>query len=55
MQIIDEINLDEQEPIFLKSFAELLQEMKNNEFGLIIGRVQTRNKTDYKKKYHHHF
>ena len=55
MTVVDEINFEEQEPIFLKTFSELLTEMKTNEFGLIIGRVQTRNKTDYKKKYHHHF
>ena len=28
MQVVDEIQLDEQEPIFLKTFTEMLAEMK---------------------------
>ena len=55
VKVVDEFKLEESEPIYFKTWKEILSDMKSNEFGVIIGRVQTRNKTDYKKKYFHHF
>lgn len=45
------LSLDEMEPISNLSFATLLQEHAQ----LIIARVQTRDKVQFRKKYHHYF
>ena len=48
-------DVDEEDPISSSSFRSLIQSSAQSGIGLIIGRVTTRDKVNFKKKYHHHF
>jgi hypothetical protein len=39
----------------MKSFSDLVSEVQAAETGLLIARVQTRDRSNYRKVYFHHF
>lgn len=54
--MIDEIASEElYDRIQMKSFLDLVGEMQTAETGLLIARVQTRDRSNYRKIYFHHF
>ena len=53
--MIDEIALEEQEAISNQTFQSLLEDAAKNESGLVIGRIRTRDKADFRKKYFHNY
>ena len=52
---IDTINLEDMDAIMNTSFKQLLKESVSNHVGLIIGRVRTRDKANFRKKYYHNY
>ena len=49
-EIVDRLNLSESEPISGTTFQALLEEHGK----LLLGRVQTRDKANFRKKYYHY-
>lgn len=47
--------VDEDEAISGMTFAQLIEESYREKQSLIISRVQTRDKTNFRKKYYHYF
>ena len=49
------MQIDELESISNMTFGQLIEEAYKAKQSLIIGRVQTRDKADFRKKYFHYF
>lgn len=47
--------MDETESISNSSFGQIIQDCFREEKGVIIGRVQTRDRVQFKKCYYHYF
>ena len=54
-KIIDSISIDDQEAISNSNYLQLIQEAAKNNSSLIIGRIRTRDKADFRKKYFHNY
>ena len=54
-RLIDSVPLDDTEAISNSTFRCLIEDAVKEGQSLIIARMQTRDKADFRKKYYHHF
>ena len=52
---VDKVPLDEVEPISNMTFTQLIQDAFSQNKGVIVGRMQTRDRINYLKSFYHHF
>lgn len=53
--MIDEFSMDDMDAISNASFKQLILDAAKHESPLIIGRVRTRDKANFRQKYYHNY
>jgi len=54
-KVIENLSLEEIEPISNQYFGQILHDSLEQDKGMIVGRVQTRDRVQFKRSYHHCF
>ena len=52
---VDSVPLDDKEAISNSTYRNLIEDAAKAKKSVIIARIQTRDKSDFRKKYFHHF
>ena len=52
---VDSVPLDDKEAISNSTYRNLIEDAAKAKKSVIVARIQTRDKSDFRKKYFHHF